>query len=65
MTPKDVLRLFTKPSTNDLKRRLYEHQSGNVRSTWNRRPLELVYYEVYPVKSSFNFRLNLGANAGI
>ena len=30
---------------NDLKRRLHEHQSGNVRSTWNRRPLELVYYE--------------------
>lgn len=31
--------------TNDLKRRLREHQTGNVRSTWNRRPLELIYYE--------------------
>lgn len=31
--------------TNDLKRRFREHQSGNVKSTWNRRPLELVYYE--------------------
>ncbi len=31
--------------TNDLKRRMKEHQSGNVRSTWNRKPLELIYYE--------------------
>lgn len=23
-----------------------EHQSGTVRSTWNRGPLELIYYEV-------------------
>jgi putative endonuclease len=36
---------FYTGSTNDLKRRLNEHQSGNVRSTRNRRPLELVYYE--------------------
>ena len=36
---------FYTGSTNDLKRRLHEHESGNVRSTWNRRPLELVYYE--------------------
>ena len=36
---------FYTGSTNDLKRRLHEHQSGNVRSTWNRRPFELVYYE--------------------
>ena len=31
--------------TNDLKRRMKEHQSGNVKSTLNRRPLELIYYE--------------------
>jgi len=31
--------------TNNLKRRIQEHQSGNVRSTWNRRPLKLIYYE--------------------
>ena len=31
--------------TNDLKRRVNQHQSGTVRSTGNRRPLELIYYE--------------------
>jgi len=31
--------------TNDLKRRLHEHVSGNVKSTRNRRPLKLLYYE--------------------
>lgn len=31
--------------TNNLKRRIQEHQSGNVRSIWNRRPLKLIYYE--------------------
>ena len=31
--------------TNNMKRRFQEHQSGNVRSTWNRRPLKLIYYE--------------------
>ena len=36
---------FYTGSTKDLKRRLQEHQSGNVRSTCNRRPLELIYYE--------------------
>ena len=32
-------------STNDLKRRLKEHESGNVSSTKSRRPLRLIYYE--------------------
>jgi putative endonuclease len=32
--------------TNDLKRRLDEHQRGVVGSTAQRRPLKLVYYEV-------------------
>ena len=31
--------------TNDLRRRLQEHQEGSVRSTSNRLPLKLVYYE--------------------
>ena len=36
---------FYTGQTNDLKRRIQEHQSGNVRSTWNRKPLKLIYYE--------------------
>jgi len=36
---------FYTGSTNDLKRRLQEHISGNVTSTKNRRPLKLIYYE--------------------
>jgi putative endonuclease len=31
--------------TNDLRRRMEQHNDGSVRSTANRRPLELVYYE--------------------
>jgi len=31
--------------TNDLKRRVAEHNAGRVRSTSQRRPLTLVYYE--------------------
>lgn len=34
-------------STNDLKRRLLEHNSGNSRSTKSRAPFELRYYEAY------------------
>jgi len=34
-------------STNDIKRRLSEHQLGKCRSTKHRRPLNLVYYEEY------------------
>ena len=34
-------------STNDLRRRLSEHNSGKVRSTKGRAPLELKYYEAY------------------
>ena len=36
--------------TSDLKKRLKEHQMGNVESTKNRRPLELIYYEAYQLK---------------
>lgn len=34
-------------STNDLRRRLSEHNTGNVRSTKYRCPLELRYYEAF------------------
>lgn len=34
-------------STNDLKRRFKEHNSGLVTSTKSRIPFELVYYEAY------------------
>ena len=33
--------------TNDLRRRLREHNSGKNKSTKYRRPLELIYYEAY------------------
>lgn len=32
--------------TNNLKRRLKEHQEGKVKSTKHRLPIQLVYYEV-------------------
>ena len=32
-------------SSSDLKRRIVEHKNGRVKSTTNRRPLKLVYYE--------------------
>ncbi len=34
-------------STNDLRRRLSEHNAGKVPSTKPRRPFELRYYEAY------------------
>ncbi len=34
-------------SSNDLKRRLAEHQNGKSFSTQFRRPFELIYYEAY------------------
>ena len=34
-------------STNDLRRRLSEHNDGMVKSTKPRRPFELRYYEAY------------------
>jgi len=33
--------------SNDLRKRLQEHNRGNVGSTKHRRPLKLVYYEAY------------------
>lgn len=31
--------------THDLRNRLLQHESGNVKSTKNRRPLKLIYFE--------------------
>lgn len=38
-------------STNDLRRRLHEHQTGQVYSTRARIPFELIYYEAYKIES--------------
>lgn len=34
-------------STNDLKRRIIEHNSGKVESTKSKKPYKLIYYEAY------------------
>lgn len=39
-------------STDNLRRRLLEHNSGQVQSTKSRRPFELRYYEAYFTESS-------------
>jgi len=39
-------------STGDLTRRLFEHNNGLVKSTRYRRPLELIYHEVFDDKHS-------------
>jgi len=36
--------------TDNLEKRLHEHSRGLVRSTRNKRPLELIYYEAYQNK---------------
>ena len=38
--------------TNDLKRRFAEHNNAQNKSTKNRTPFQLVYYEAYLLKSS-------------
>ncbi|MBP9747895.1 GIY-YIG nuclease family protein [Patescibacteria group bacterium] len=38
---------FYKGSTNDLERRLLQHNAGAVRSSAPYRPYKLVYYEAY------------------
>ena len=44
--------------SNDLKRRIDEHKKGKVKSTKNRRPLELVLYEGYTLKDDAKRREN-------
>lgn len=45
-------------STNDLKRRFTEHQSGKSLSTKNRGPWELIYYEASQSRSDALIREN-------
>ena len=40
-----------KGSTGDLRRRFHEHQTGGVESTKHHRPLTLIGYEAYQLKS--------------
>jgi len=52
--------------TNDLKRRLLEHNKGSNRSTKLRVPFELIYYESYRSEDDARHRehnLKLRANA--
>jgi len=37
--------------TNDIARRYCEHKVGKVKSTRNKRPLRIIHYEVYLLKS--------------
>jgi putative endonuclease len=53
-------------STNDLKKRLAEHNAGKVYSTKRRIPLELIYYEAYKSEKDARHReknLKLRSNA--
>ncbi|MDO8667720.1 MAG: GIY-YIG nuclease family protein [bacterium] len=53
-------------STNDLRKRFTLHNSGNVFSTKNRRPFELIYYESYKSEKDARIRehnLKMRANA--
>ncbi len=43
-------------STNDLRRRLSEHNTGKVPSTKARRPFELRYYEAYSTEREARHR---------
>lgn len=43
-------------STNDLKRRLNEHNKGKVKSTQSRKPFDLVYYEAYKNENDARIR---------
>jgi len=53
-------------STNDLKKRLAEHNAGKVYSTKRRIPFELIYYEAYRAEKDARHReknLKLRSNA--
>lgn len=51
-------------STNDLRRRLSEHNKGRVLSTKLRRPLELRYYEAYSTEAEARHREHALKNNG-
>lgn len=42
--------------TDDLIRRMKEHNSGESKYTKNKRPYELIYYKSYKSKSNAKFR---------
>lgn len=46
-------------STNDLRRRFFEHNKGLVNSTRPRRPFSLVYYEAYLSEKDAKDRENM------
>lgn len=53
-------------STNDLRKRLRQHNTGQVFSTQRRTPFDLVYYEAYRAERDARHReqhLKLRANA--
>ncbi len=50
--------------SKNLKQRLFEHNRGNVESTRNRRPLELVYYEAYRDEEDAKTREKSFKNSG-
>lgn len=43
--------LFYIGYSENLKQRIYDHNSGKNASTKNRRPLELIFYEAFPHKA--------------
>ena len=45
--------------TNDLKRRLVEHNSGKNISTKHKAPFQLVYYEAYRAQADAKHRENM------
>ncbi len=47
---------FYKGSTNNLERRLYQHNTGEVDSTRPHRPFRLVYYEAYADETTARLR---------
>ena len=47
---------FYKGSTNDLERRLGQHNAGNVASTRPHGPFRLVYYEAYQQEAAARLR---------
>jgi len=42
--------------TPDLRNRMVKHNTGYVRSTKNRRPLKLIYYEAYTLRKDASRR---------
>lgn len=49
-------RKIYKGVTTDLERRIGEHKLGKVASTKNKRPLKLIHYEAYLLKSDADRR---------